>query len=203
MIRQTPLSGISVELCGLAENRRDTLSAPWQAWTNSMLTTTASFRMDEGYYQEMLGEWTASVSRLRKYEPFLCLLFVVLGAVAAVLRPRLWGVGALLAGIGLFEAAKYLRWKKSWLAARRSSPQFNREVVLSFSADSIRQTQPLPVATTPVEVRVVETARGLFLRLEKGGSVYVPYRSFDPPLNREELPAGELFRVAMDPAAIP
>lgn len=108
-----------------------------------------------------------------------------------------------MAGIGLFEAAKYLRWKQSWLAARRSSPQFNREVVLSFSADGIRQTQPLPTATTPVEVRVMETARGLFLRLEKGGIVYVPYRSFEPPLDPEELPAGELLRVAVDPAAIP
>ena len=39
------------------------------------------------------------------------LLFAVLGVVAAVLLPRLWGVGALLAGIGLFEAAKDLRWR--------------------------------------------------------------------------------------------
>jgi len=148
----------------------------------------ASFKMDENYFKESLNEWIASVSKGRKFEPYLCLLFFLIGVTILILFPNFKISGILAICISVFECFRYLQFKKQWIKDRINSKVYGKEMVFEFQNGTIKQTKPevdvSNASTGPVKVLV--SKKGYFIYLKDKNFIYVPHSSFSSPLSRDE-----------------
>jgi hypothetical protein len=163
---------------------------------------TASFVMDEDYFKEALNEWISSISKGRKFEPYLCSLFFVLGVTILVFFPKFQLVGYLGIFIGVFEGYKYLRFKKHWLKECLNSKLHNQVVVIKFENGVVEQLKPKPQQSLsePVFSKIVISKRGCFLFPFEGRHIYIPQSSISPQLTMREfieiLRANQAFQLA-------
>jgi hypothetical protein len=144
--------------------------------------------MDEAYFRESLSEWIDSVSKVRKFEPLLCAVFGVIGAGTVLLFPPFRLVGYLALAVGLFEAWRYVSFKRRWLAARLSSKQHGVAMTLELGPGRVKQLAPPPTPMDPQALaRVMASRRGYFVYPTNGAFVYIPHASIAPAVTREEV----------------
>lgn len=148
----------------------------------------ATFKLDETYYKESLKEWISSVSKGRKYEPFLCALFALIGFGTLLFLPSFHITGYLAIGIALIESRNYIKFKKQWLKERLSSNLVNSLVELSIEKGIIKQIKPdSPNGLSFSLSRVISSKKGYFIYPKNGNFVYIPHSAISPSCTREEV----------------
>jgi len=148
----------------------------------------ASFKMDESYYKEDLSEWISSVSKGRKYEPYLCELFLLFGITLLVFFPnyKITGIAAIV--IGIYESIKFLKFKKQWMKDRISSDAFGKAIVVEFNNGEIKllKSDTDQIKLLISKIRIIVSKKGYFIYPKEYLHIYVPFASFSPPISRDE-----------------
>lgn len=144
--------------------------------------------MDEAYFRECLDEWIGSVSKGRKFEPLLCALFAFAGVGTLLLFPEFGLAGCFAIAVAVFEAWRYVSFKRRWLNERRASKQFGTAMSFELAAGCVKQLTPaLPSSDLPTPMRVVASRRGYFVYPKSGAFVYLPHASIAPAATRDEV----------------
>jgi hypothetical protein len=148
----------------------------------------AAFKMDEAYFKESLNEWTWSISKGRKYEPFLCGFSFLIGVAVYLFLPKFRLVGIAAVAVGLLESWKYMRFRKHWLRQRFESKEFNQDAEFLIESGVVKQLKPdLKTLIEPTPCTVLPSRRGYFVYPKLGAFLYIPHAAITPAVSREEV----------------
>jgi hypothetical protein len=140
----------------------------------------AKFKLTKEYFREDLQQWIKYISKGRKYEPLLCTIFIIVGAMLILVNMTFKIASIFFIGIGGYESIRYILWKRNWLKARMHSPQYNQEIELIFSEQGIKQTIPHDEPMKEYRLlKYISTQKGIFLYFEKSSHIYVPNDAFE------------------------
>ena len=137
---------------------------------------TASMAIDRAYFEEWFDQWLTHLSRFRKWQIKLSTLLVAVAVVLLVI-----GHYKYSAGVALFAAIEFIEfhmYRRIWVNRRiqsRSSDKHNR-VDIRISEAGMYQKGPTSEGTNSWDAvkAAFPTAKGLFLAIGDGMSIYVP-----------------------------
>jgi hypothetical protein len=149
--------------------------------------------LSEAYYQVYYGEWLASRSKYRKWQPLVGGLLLSWGGLLYLLSGnnagRFWLFPLLFVVAGLYELGTFYRTKQQWLRGRLDSRLLNQCISLSFEHHCIRHKEPFSTGELSWAGlrQLKETPKGLFLIPENGISIYMPKQAFQSPVQIQEV----------------
>jgi hypothetical protein len=152
------------------------------------MNITAKFQLTEQYFREDFQQSIKYIVKGRKYEPFLCALFIIIGITFLFVDMKVNLISPIAIGIGVFESIMCLVRKRQWLQARMTSSLYNSEVELLFTEQGIRQitSNPENLQERPI-VKFLSTEKGIFLWREDGQHIYIPNAAFESIENKNTV----------------
>lgn len=149
------------------------------------MDATARWTLSDKHFQMVWSDWLRSVSRWRRFSIFFGLGLITVGIVvwAAGVPDNLRFLCIALILIGLFEVAWHLWDKKRWLELVGDAVSRGEEVSIHFTAEKVCSQGPTGTSEMTWEAftRAVAGENGVFLWLQRGVHIYIPYHAIEPP----------------------
>ena len=150
------------------------------------MTVVVRWRQGEQYYQRLWRDVVRHRLRARRRVVPLGLALIAVGAailIAMAAKPdqvtRAVAIGAVVCGA--LSVVWHYADRARWFRMLRAAPQFDQMVEAEFGRDGIRHEGPIAhgeMSWAGIE-RLVRGDCGLFLVVQRGMSIYVPYEAFD------------------------
>lgn len=145
------------------------------------MNAKATVILDKQYYSECYSDWLRNVSKWRRYQIFIGLILVVIATILFGLTAIHRFIPVILAGIGIIEISSYLLNRHKWMSERLGDKRVGHTVILEFSEDRIIHSGPFSRGEffwDGIE-SITPTSSGIFIRPQKGISIYIPDQSWD------------------------
>lgn len=141
----------------------------------------ATITLDERYYAEFHAAWLKNVSKWRRFQIFTGLALIAAAGTLFAFAGLHLIVAIVLALIGVCEIGDYFLNRYKWMKDRLSDRRIGAIITLEFFDDRIVHAGPF--ARGEISWNGIESAMlipdGLFLRPQKGISIYIPDRAWE------------------------
>ena len=150
------------------------------------MEVSASWQTNNIYYRQYYQDWVKYISKKRKRAVPLALLIMACGGAISIscyfAGEYLFVIGCGIMGVGLSNLIWYFFDKRKWLRSLSSSDGTKESVTLTFTEAGIEHSGPTAQGTvTWAGIKnIVEGNNGLFLIVQKGLSIYIPYSAIHP-----------------------
>lgn len=145
------------------------------------------YKLTEELFKEDLEQWIKFVSKGRSSVVFYASSMIFLG-VFLLINGTDPIIATAVSAFGVYQIIKHIRVKKNWLADRRNSTLFNKEVVLEFTKEDFKQINVPEEMLVEEEIsKYVETAKGLFIYFGEKKRLYIPNYSFSKNEDKKQV----------------
>jgi hypothetical protein len=146
------------------------------------MNITATWEISDEYFQMFWSDWVLFISRWRRFTIWINLAVIATGATCWVAVDDALFASAALIAFGLISIGWHFWDKSRWLSNAKSTVSYGGKMSMRFLDNKV--VSKGLVAESQFEWRAFERAvegrTGLFLRLQKGMHIYVPYDALDP-----------------------
>ena len=145
------------------------------------MNATALVKFDSAYYEANYDEWLKHRAKLRPYAIYLSLCLLSWGSLLALLFPRTWFIGAILACCGIYELIEAVTHRSRWINARLKATRDDKIVEFQLSEFEISTLSSVATGTIQVSAfnDVIPTKNGVYLVLDSA-SMYIPEATVEP-----------------------
>lgn len=156
----------------------------------------AKYSLSKSYYEEHYTQWLKHISQWRRFIPLIDVIFITIGFVLTLWSVRFAVVGLVAIVIGVAELISIPRHRTRWMSSRLGDKNLDYEISVRFFEDRVEIVGPFSRGEVLWEAfeRLVETEKGLFIKQQKGLSIYVPKSAITPANTVQELIRSHLAR---------
>jgi uncharacterized membrane protein len=147
------------------------------------MNAKAKVTLDRRYYSECYADWLRNVSKWRRYQILVGLILVTIATLLVSFSAIHGLIPAMIAVIGVFEIGGYLLNRHQWMSDRMADKRLDDTASLEFLEERIIHSGPFSRGEflwDGIE-SMTATPKGLFLRPQRGISIYIPDRAWETP----------------------
>ncbi len=142
-----------------------------------------SFEMTKAYFEESFEQWLSHRSKLRRWQIHIGILLIFFGCGLMVYKLNVLSIVLFI--IGFVEIVEFFFYRRRWMQQRihTRSNNSNSSIEIRVDDSGIYQKGPTSEGTISWDgvKAAIPTAKGLFISIGDGMSVYVPDASMKSP----------------------